>query len=73
MLRRKSHVLFTHRGHVAGTCNGECSRDKITTCTHVKNEAEKCESEVLQGRIHRVNWHINENEFRLKKNTGQQL
>ena len=47
--------------HVAATksCVGhvtvKCSRDKIKTCTHMKNEAEKIVSGALQGHIPRVN------------------
>ena len=36
----------------------------------MKNEAEKFVSEVLQGHIPRVNWHINENEFHFIKTQG---
>ena len=39
---RENYVLFTFKGHVAGTCNGECSRHKITTFTHINNERKIC-------------------------------
>ena len=61
-----SHTGDIKQGHVTG----KCSRDKIRTCTHMKDEAEKFVREVLQGHIPRVIWHINENEFRFIKTQG---